>query len=254
VAGPADVGPNYEAFQYRTLSRFCAAIGLPYSAVTGDMVRANYGNQRAAMLESRRRLEALQFGVIAFQLCRPVARRWLDAAVLSGALDLPKYTTDPKPFQNVNWIPPRWDWIDPLKDREAEVIAVNSGFKARSQVIEAEGYDAAEVDQRIAEDKEREKELGLIFIGSVSAKAQVAETPAPDPNAAPNPNDPNAPGAMFDRVFAKIEELKATKAPLPEINVTVPITLPRKSAEVTRVTKHDMQGRITEFVREETEE
>ena len=31
VAAPADVGPNYEAFQYRSLCKFCSAIGLPYA-------------------------------------------------------------------------------------------------------------------------------------------------------------------------------------------------------------------------------
>jgi hypothetical protein len=56
------------------LTRVCAALGLPYAGVTGDMVKANYGNQRAAMIEARRRAEALQKGIIVIQLCLPVFR------------------------------------------------------------------------------------------------------------------------------------------------------------------------------------
>jgi lambda family phage portal protein len=76
TAAPADSGQSYEPFQYRTLTRVCAALGLPYAGVTGDMVKANYGNQRAAMIEARRRAEALQKGIIFSSACRCFARSW----------------------------------------------------------------------------------------------------------------------------------------------------------------------------------
>lgn len=187
VAAPADVGPNYEAFQYRQLTRFCAAIGLPYSSVTGDMVRANYGNQRAALLEARRRLEALQSGIIVHQFCRPMARAFLDYAVLSGVLDLPGYADDPSPYLNITWLAPRWDWIDPLKDIQAEVIAVNAGFKARSQTIRETGGDPVQNDKEIAEDHAREKELGIDLSGSRSPAKEIAADPVEGLTVEPKP-------------------------------------------------------------------
>ena len=57
----------------------------------------------------------------------------------------------------------KWDWVDPLKDRMAEIEAIEAGLKSRSDVIESEGYDAEEVDRRIAADHAREEELGLSF-------------------------------------------------------------------------------------------
>ena len=63
----------------------------------------------------------------------------------------------------VKWIPPKWEWVDPLKDRQAEKLAVDAGFKARSDVIEAEGADPEEIDQRIAADRARADRLGLSF-------------------------------------------------------------------------------------------
>ena len=88
-SSPADVGGGFEAFQYRTLLAVSASLGLPYHLVTGDVRQANYSSLRAELVEFRRRVEQLQHGVIAFQLCRPVWQRWLDAAVLAGALDVP---------------------------------------------------------------------------------------------------------------------------------------------------------------------
>jgi lambda family phage portal protein len=177
VAAPADVGPSFEAFQYRALARICAGLGLPYAGVTGDLVRANYANQRAALIEARRRLEAIQHSVLVFQFCRPVIRWFADAAALAGALDMPGYADDPAPYLRVRHIPPRWEWVDPLKDRQAEALAVDNGFKARSDVIEAEGADPEEVDARIAEDQAREKRLGIAFRGSAPPDP-VADTPA----------------------------------------------------------------------------
>jgi capsid protein len=41
-SGPVDVGGSYEAFQYRTLLACWAAMGVPYTNVTGDLRQANY--------------------------------------------------------------------------------------------------------------------------------------------------------------------------------------------------------------------
>jgi hypothetical protein len=43
---PADVGGSYEAFQYRTLLACCAAMGVPYTNVSGDLRQANYSSLR----------------------------------------------------------------------------------------------------------------------------------------------------------------------------------------------------------------
>lgn len=164
-AEPADVGGNYEAFQYRNLLRQAAGFGVPYAAMTGDLRQANYGSIRAGLVEFRRRIEAMQHAVMVFQFCRPVWRRVVADAVLVGALPIgpAEYLKTPQAYLRAKWIAPRWDWVDPLKDRQAEKLAVDAGFKARSDVIEAEGYDPEETDQRIAADRKREKRLGLSF-------------------------------------------------------------------------------------------
>ena len=166
-SAPADVGGNYESFQYRTLLQVAAALGLPYANLTADMLKANYSNTRAALLEFRRRIESFQHSVIVYQMCRAVWARWMDMAVVSGQLALPDYEQRRADYLDCNWLPPRWDWVDPLKDIRAETLAIQSGFKSRTQAIGERGFDAAMVDAEIASDRDREARLGLAFTRGV---------------------------------------------------------------------------------------
>ena len=94
-----------------------------------------------------------------FQFCRPVWRRWIDLAGLSGTA--PAAAGDPP--VGADWLPPRWDWVDPMKDIRAEVEAIDAGLKSRSQAIAERGYDAEQVDAEIAADHAREQRLGIGF-------------------------------------------------------------------------------------------
>jgi lambda family phage portal protein len=171
---PADVGQTYEPFQYRTLLQISAALGIPYAYLSNDMLKANYSNSRLALLEFRRRVEAYQHAVIIWQLCRQVWMRWMDTAVMAGALDLPDYEERRREWLACSWLPPRWDWIDPLKDVRAEIEQVRAGFKSRTQALAERGYDAEQVDAEIAADRAREQRLGLVFSSTPGAENMAA--------------------------------------------------------------------------------
>lgn len=178
VIAPADVGGSYEAFQYRNLLRAAAALGVPYVGLTGDMVKANYGNVRAALIDFRRRASAFQHSVLVFQLCRAVMARWLPLAVMSGAvrgLTPAAFLADRARIQRVAWQPPAWDWVDPSKDVKAAKEEVDAGFRSRSSVIEARGDDPDVVDAEIAAERERETALKLAATPSAFAAPKGAD-------------------------------------------------------------------------------
>jgi len=192
-SSPADVGGGYEAFQYRTLLAVSASLGLPYHLVTGDVRQANYSSLRAELVEFRRRIGQLQHGVLAPQFCRPVWRRWLETALLSGALDAPDLAT----ITPVQWIPPRWDWVDPLKDIQAQVLAMEAGLTSRRKVVEATGYDIEEVDRENAADAKRAAELGLRYRtspGETQGARATPQAPADPDTSGPETSDPNEDG------------------------------------------------------------
>lgn len=163
VTDPADSGSTYEPFQYRTLLQVCAALGIPYAFVTGDINKANFSNARLMLMEFRRRVAAFQHSIMVFQFCRPVWQRFVDMAVLSGAISLPGYDRRRREYLACQWLPPKWDWVDPLKDINAEILQIEAGLKSRSQAISERGYDAEEMDNQIAADRKREKKLGIAF-------------------------------------------------------------------------------------------
>jgi hypothetical protein len=86
---------------------------------------------------------------------------------VSGQLALPDYEQRRADYLDCNWLPPRWDWVDPLKDIRAEIPPSRSGFKSRTQAIAERGFDAAMVDAEIASDRDREARLGLAFTRGV---------------------------------------------------------------------------------------
>ena len=174
TSAPADVGQTYEPFQYRTLLQVSAALGVPYAYLSNDMLKANYSNSRLALLEFRRRIEAYQHAVMVFQLCRRVWTRWLDMAVMAGALDIVDYERSRRDHVACSWLPPKWDWVDPLKDARAEIEQIEAGLKSRTQALSERGFDAEQVDAEIAADKARERSLGLNFT------APTTPFPAPD--------------------------------------------------------------------------
>jgi lambda family phage portal protein len=188
TSAPADVGQTYEPFQYRTLLQVSAALGIPYAYLSNDMVRANYSNARLALLEFRRRVDAYQHAVMVFQFCRRVWARFIDTAVLSGALDIPRYERRRAEVIACAWLPPKWDWVDPQKDARAEIEQIAAGLKSRSQSIAERGYDAEQVDAEIAADRAREARLGLVFEGSAAGAG--TDGPEDQPHRAPADEPP----------------------------------------------------------------
>ncbi|MFH0997686.1 MAG: phage portal protein [Pseudomonadota bacterium] len=68
---PADVGGNYESF-------------------------VKHQERRAGNLEFQRQCKQFIFNIMAFQICRPIAKYWLSQVALSNAMFLPGYAKDPK--------------------------------------------------------------------------------------------------------------------------------------------------------------
>ena len=201
VSAPADSGSTYEPFQYRTLLQISAALGIPYGYLSNDGAKGNFSNSRLSLIEFRRRVSAWQHSVMVFQMCRPVWARFMDVAVLAGGLRLPGYDRRRSEYLACNWLPTKWDWVDPLKDANAEISQIEAGLKSRTQAIAERGYDAEQVDAEIARERDREKRLGLDFRrpGSPAQAPGASDPNTPDPNEQDQPvPDPNQDATQGD--------------------------------------------------------
>lgn len=158
---PPQIASEAIDFLRVTAREIASGLGVPYESLTGDLTSVNYSSIRAGLVEFRRRAEMVQHGVLAFQFLRPTFRRWIVAESLAGRLAAPG--SDLEPLMAVRWITPKQQWVDPLKDSQAEAAAIEAGLMSRREAIAARGYDIEQVDAEIAADNARAKSLGLDF-------------------------------------------------------------------------------------------
>lgn len=175
-ATPPDIGAQFDAFMKVELRAIASALDTLYEHLTGDYAGVTYTSMRAAVLEIRRRIEQLQHHVLIFQLCRPIYWRWLEAAVMAGALptlSASRYVKDQRAVRKARWLPDPWPWVDPIKDRMAEILAVRAGMKSLSDVIEQEGETTADTLRQLSEDfKLAVDTYGLILDSDASRTAK----------------------------------------------------------------------------------
>lgn len=180
-AQPADVGASYDAFLRSQFRAVAAAMGITYEQLTGDLTGVNYSSIRAGLLEFRRRCEMIQHSVLVFQLCRPIWNAFVDAAVLSGAIELPGYRRRKRQYRACKWVPQGWSWVDPEKEFNAMILAIRAGLLSRSEAIASSGYDAETIDREIAADAQRADSLGLVLDTDPRAVARNGVKHAPTP-------------------------------------------------------------------------
>lgn len=147
----------------RYMLRGCAAgVGVSYETLSKDYSQSNYSSSRLALLDDRDTWRRLQQWIIgAFH--QRVFEEWLKMSVLSGAMALPNYETQPELYEEVRWLPRGWQWIDPAKEINAYKTAVRSGFMTQTDVVAQNGGDFEELAHSRQREVELAYELDLVF-------------------------------------------------------------------------------------------
>tara|TARA_R110002124_G_scaffold76175_2_gene204282 strand:+ start:1507 stop:2979 length:1473 start_codon:yes stop_codon:yes gene_type:complete len=173
---PPDAGNTYVDFMRQQLQAAAAGVELPYELLTGDMKDISDRVLRILLNDFRRRIEQLQFSVYVHQLCRPVRAAWLDAAVLSGAIELPGYAEPAKRrgYLRTRWIPHGWAYHHPVQDVQGKLLEIGGGLLSRSEHALRTGYDAEVIDNENAQDNERARRLGLAYKVDTSASTEAS--------------------------------------------------------------------------------
>lgn len=177
---PSGTGP-FSEFTRHQLHAVAAGYGLTYDLLTGDLTRANYSSLRAGRLAFRRRLERDQWHILVPQLCEPVWQAFIRAAVLVGTL--------PGPVQrySVEWGPPRFEMVDPLKDAQAIELMRKLGLLTFSQAASEQGRDPVRQVEELASDNTMLDSAGLVLAGDARHELNAARLAEPDADDAPAP-------------------------------------------------------------------
>lgn len=161
-SAPPSPGDSYEEFVRQQMRAVATAMGLLYEQVTGDYTQINDRTFRAAVNEFRRRCATWQHHLVVFQWCRPVLQRWVEMAVLSGAITLPGGITVGQ-VARAKWVPDAWAYINPVQDVQAKQLEVRAGFTSRRATVSAAGEDIEQIDDEIESDNTRADDKGLVL-------------------------------------------------------------------------------------------
>lgn len=132
----------FERILVNTWMALAAGMGLTYDQLTGDLRQANYSSLRAGKIEFRRLIEQFQWLTLVAMVLDPLWDWFIESAMDSGAL--PRRAGG----YPVEWIMPAVEPIDPLKDLQADVLAVRTGRMTWPQFVAAWGFEPdAQLDE-----------------------------------------------------------------------------------------------------------
>jgi lambda family phage portal protein len=162
---------EYPSFVKARLRRLAAGLGVSYNTLANDLEGVNYSSIRAGLLDERDEWKGLQEWFIDIFISE-VFYAWLPMAILSGQIALPMAKLEK--FQAAEWKARRWGFVDPLKDINAKIIAINNGLESRRSVIAEGGGDVEDLFREISEDQNLADEYDLKF-GSTKEEMDKAD-------------------------------------------------------------------------------
>lgn len=137
-----------------------AAVGLnvSYGFLARDYSDSNFSAARQQFLEDVRNWRPRQ-KLIVRGLCVPIANEFYRWAVISGVSPFfQRYRPDEF---DLRWRTQGWEWIDPQKEIEADLMAIRGGQKSPQECAQERGRDYYEIVEQIAEAKKFAESAGV---------------------------------------------------------------------------------------------
>lgn len=163
---------NFEPFTRAHLRSIAMGLGVSYHGLTGDLSQVNFSSSRTGTLEERESWMVIQDWFSAGSLTR-IYERWLSAAFLNKQISI-KVGIDEalERFSAHLWQGRRWPWVDPLKDIDAAIAAINAGLKSPQMVAAEMGVDIEDVLDAIADFQRMVLEKNITLNAYSKAPAQ----------------------------------------------------------------------------------
>lgn len=158
---PTHPSTAYESFIKGNLRSVSAGLRIGYNTLANDLEGVNFSSLRSGNATERdvwKGLQALTRRAVHYD----THTHWLRSSMLSGALQLP--TSRVEDYTPRTFLPRGWPGVDPKKDTEADLTAIEGGLDSRTATIaRRSGRQVEDVFEELAEELELMDELGLTF-------------------------------------------------------------------------------------------
>lgn len=155
---------EFDQFEHTVLRSIAAATGVTAEEITRDYSRVNYSSARASMLAAWKTLSRRRLNFQRRFAC-PIYAAWLEEAVDRGRVPLPKnaapFSANRDAYARCDWIGTGAGWVDPMKERQGEVLALDGRFTTLKHVCARQGLRWRRVLKQQAAEMTAMKRLGL---------------------------------------------------------------------------------------------
>jgi lambda family phage portal protein len=131
-----DIGNNFVAFLTTQIRLIASALGLTYEQITGNLSDVNFSSIRAGLIEMRKMVAIVQQQIFINLALEPLVQRFKE---LGGIYVSNSFTTCKYSF-----VLPKTEWVDPLKDVQADVEEIRAGLATYEEKLAERGIEDIE--------------------------------------------------------------------------------------------------------------
>lgn len=159
-----DIGANLTVFLQSQFHLIASALDVTYEQLTGDLSGVNFSSIRAGLIEFRRRVAVTQQLIFINLALKPLVERFKELAAL--------YESAAVGESDYKFVLPKTEWVDPLKDAQADVLEIQAGLATLKEKLAERGVeDFEEHIKQLAE----EQGLPIMLTSNPKHAAKAAE-------------------------------------------------------------------------------
>lgn len=153
-------GVTFKPFVKVVGNSIAMALGIPYPVLFKDFEGMNFASYRSAMLEAWRVFKQ-QRTWLGSGLCQPVYRMLIEEAYLRGEIKIAKFYDRLFHVTKAEWIGPAKGQIEPVKETQGDVLAIQNNLKSRTEVELEQNRDHKKTVKQLAAEQKILKAAGL---------------------------------------------------------------------------------------------
>lgn len=171
-----DIGANFVSLLDHNWRSIASCLDITYEQLTGDLSGANFSSIRAGLIEFRKRVTLIQQLIFVNLGLIPLTNQFRELCAV--------YINRNAGIAKPTFIFPKQEWVDPLKDAQADVLEIRAGLATLKEKLAERGVE--DVEKHIAQVL---AEQGYEVVLSSNPKHEIKESSKTEDKQKPSQQD-----------------------------------------------------------------